>query len=55
MNGSNCRRHGVECVGDATSCYVDDLLRTYNVTFRSLAGEPLGLYSKQVYVHFPTW
>jgi hypothetical protein len=47
------RRHGVECVCDATDCYVDDLLRTYNVTFRSGMGEPLRVYSKRVYIHFP--
>ncbi len=47
------RRQGVQCVCDATSCYVDDLLRTYNVTFRNGEGEPLRVYSKQAYVHFP--
>ena len=47
------RRHGVQCVCDATDCYVEDLLRTYNVTFRSGEGEPLLIYSKRVYVHFP--
>jgi hypothetical protein len=49
------RQHGVECVCDATDCYVDDLLRTYNVTFRSSEGEPLRVYSKRVYVHSPIW
>jgi hypothetical protein len=47
------RRHGVQCVCNATDCYVDDLLRTYNLTFRSREGEPARLYSKRVYVHFP--
>jgi hypothetical protein len=47
------RRQGVQCVCDATDCYVDDLLRTYNVTFRSGDGEPLRVYSKRAYVHFP--
>jgi hypothetical protein len=47
------RRNGVESVCDATDCYVDDLLRTYNVTFRSREGEPLRIYSKRAYVHFP--
>jgi hypothetical protein len=47
------RRLGVECVCDATSCYVDDLLRTYNVTFRKRGGEPPRVWSKRVYIHFP--
>jgi len=47
------RRHSVECVCDGTSCYVDDLLRTYNVTFRKRGDEPLQIWSKRVYVHFP--
>ena len=47
------RRSGVECVCDATDCYVDDLLRTYNVTFRKIGNEPLRIWSKRAYVHFP--
>jgi hypothetical protein len=47
------RRHGVECVCDATDCYVDDLLRTYEVTFRSGEGGPLRVYSKRAYFDFP--
>jgi len=48
------RRHGVQCVCDATDCYVDDLLRTYNVSFRKRGEEPLRVWSKRVYVHFPS-
>ena len=48
------RRHGVECVCDGTDCFVDDLLRTYNVTFRKRGDEPLRIWSKRVYVHFPS-
>ena len=47
------QRQGVRCVCDATSCYVDDLLRTYNVDFRKRGDEPLRVWSKRVYVHFP--
>ena len=43
----------VGCVCDGTDCYVDDLLRTYNVDFRKRGDEPLRLWSKRVYVHFP--
>ena len=32
---------------------MDDLLRTYNLIFRSREGEPLRLYSKRVYLHLP--
>ena len=49
------RRHGVECVCDATDCFVDDVLRTYNVTFRKRGDEPLRIWSKRVYVHFPLY
>jgi hypothetical protein len=48
------RRYGVECVCDATDCFVDDVLRTYNVTFRKRGDEPLRIWSKRVYVHFPS-
>ena len=47
------KRHRVECVCDATDCYVYDLLRTYNVAFRSESGGPLKVYYKRVYVHIP--
>jgi hypothetical protein len=47
------RRHRVECVCDATDCFVYDILRTYNVTFRETGDEPLKIWSKRVYVHFP--
>ncbi len=48
------RRHRVECVCDGTDCFVDDLLRTYNVTFRKRGDEPLKIWSKRVYIHFPS-
>jgi hypothetical protein len=51
-------KHGIECVCDATDCYVEDLLRTYNVTFRKRGDAPLRIWSKRVYVNFPirpTW
>jgi hypothetical protein len=48
------RRSGVECVCDGTDCFVDDVLRTYNVTFRKRGEEPLRIWSKRVYVHFPS-
>jgi hypothetical protein len=47
------RRHGVKCVCDGTDCYVDDLFRTYNVTFRKRGDDPLRIWSKRVFVHFP--
>jgi hypothetical protein len=46
------KQYGVECVCDATSCYVDDLLREYNVNFRKRDGEPLRIYAKRAYLHF---
>ena len=47
------QRSGVWSTCDATDCYVYDVLRTYNVTFRSREGEPLRVYSRQAYIHFP--
>jgi len=47
------RRYGVEGTCDATDCFVDDVLRTYNVTFRKSGDEPLKIWSERVYVHFP--
>jgi len=47
------QRRGVSSTCDATDCYVYDLLRTYNLTFRSGEHEPLRVYSKRAYIHLP--
>jgi hypothetical protein len=47
------KRLGVECVCDANDCYIDDVVRTYHVSFRKRGDDPPRIWAKQVYVHFP--